>query len=130
MKRVRVQFTLMFLLVAVVVAGGGVLLFGSGHAKGVLAGATAAFVVQMGHLQLLLLQDRQQALVAHGVGMLIRFMAVGLMAFLIIPAMALPAAATLLSMVAYFFVTTLIEAVLPKRRQQAAQVADATTISD
>lgn len=129
MKGIRLKYTLAFLLVTAVVAGGGALLFGPGQIKGVLVGAGSAFVIQFAVLQLLLLRACQRnVLVGHGVGMLLRFGSVGLMAFLVIPALALPAAATLLSMVGCFFLTTLIEAVLPKRRQEAAQAAGVTTI--
>jgi hypothetical protein len=51
---------------------------------------------------------------AWGLGMLLRFVVLVLYAFLVVKALALPAEAALLSLVAFFFLTTLVEPMLLK----------------
>ena len=129
MMRAGFEYTLTVLLVAALVGGAGALLLDSNGAAGAGFGAGAAFLVQAGIFWFLLVRaDVRRIGVAHGVGVLLRFVSVGMLAFLVIPAMQLPPAATLLSLVTVFFVTTLLEPVFLKRRHSAGTVAGATTI--
>lgn len=129
MKRAGVEYTLALLLVTGLMAGAGALLLDRRWTGGIVAGVAAAFLIQAVIFWTLLARaDAQKAGVAHAAGVLIRFVSVGLMAFLVIPALALPAAAALLSMVSCFFLTTLIEAVFLKRRYAGREAAGATTI--
>lgn len=131
MMRAGLEYTATLLLVSAVVGGAGALLFDAGTARGVWFGAGTAFLVQAGIFWGLLVRaDVSRVGVAHAIGVLLRFVSVGILAFLVVPAMQLPPAATLLSLVAVFFVTTLLEAVFLKRRHLNAGVAGVTTISD
>ncbi len=129
MRRVRVEFTVVLLLLAVVIGGGATLIFGSHLSDGIWAGTAAGSLVQLLIFHAMLVPaGPQRIMLAHLSGVLVRFLSVGLMAFLIIPAAGLPEAATLLSMVGCLFLITMIEAVFLKRGHAMAQGADATTI--
>lgn len=82
---------------------------------GVWLGVGAAFAVQVSAFWLLfvaLFPHRQ--VLAHGLGMLGRFLMVPLMALVVVPVVHAPAAPTLFAMVAVLFVTTLAEPVVLK----------------
>lgn len=129
MRRTGLEYTLALLLVSAVIGGAGALVLDPRWSEGILMGAGAAFLIQaLIFWALLARAEPQKVGVAHAAGVLVRFVSVALMAFVVIPALALPAAATLLSMVGCFFLTTLIEAVFLKRRYAASQAAGATTI--
>lgn len=127
--RAGLEYTLAVLLVAALVGGTGAALFDGSGATGVGFGAGAAFLVQAGIFWGLLMRaDVRRVGIAHGVGVLLRFVSVGVLAFMVIPALKLAPAATLLSLVTVFFVTTLLEPVFLKRRHRAGSGAGATTI--
>ncbi len=76
----------------------------------VAVGVVVALLVQVGLFRLLfvgLFADRP--LLAHGMGMLFRLAAIVIAALIWVPWAALPAAPFLFSLVAVFFVTTLLE---------------------
>lgn len=95
---------------AVLVGLAGAALTGPQGRVAVAAGVAVALFVQLGLFRLLfvaLFADRP--LLAHGMGMLFRLVAVAIAALIWVPWASLPAAPFLFSMVAVFFVTTLLE---------------------
>lgn len=89
----------------------------TGEMAGVTTGVLVALAVQLIIFWgLFVLALPQQATLAHGIGILIRFLAVGVFALMGVPAAGLPPAPTLFSMVACLFVTTLLEPVYLRSR--------------
>ena len=63
---------------------------------------------------------------AHGIGILVRFFGLVLIAFVLVPALALPPAPTLFAFVGSVFGSMLLEPVFLRRRNAAAKVAAET----
>lgn len=77
------------------------------HAIQVSAGV--AIVVQALTFAIVRLVAREQVIAAWGMGVLVRFAVVAVWAFVAIPALGLAAGPALLSLVLFFFVSTLVE---------------------
>lgn len=82
---------------------------GDEAARAVQASAWLAVVVQLFTFAFARLVARQQVIAAWGLGVLLRFAAVAFWAFLGIKALGLLASPALLSLVVFFFVSTLVE---------------------
>jgi len=82
---------------------------GDEAARAVQASAWLAVVVQLFTFAIARLVARQQVIAAWGLGVLMRFAAVAFWAFLGIKALGLLASPALLSLVVFFFVSTLVE---------------------
>ncbi len=82
---------------------------GDEAARAVQASAWLAAVVQLFTFAFARLVARQQVIAAWGLGVLMRFAAVAFWAFLGIKALGLLASPALLSLVVFFFVSTLVE---------------------
>jgi hypothetical protein len=118
MSRDTRRFALAAAAVSVLVALVGLLLVGAAERSGVLVGVGVAFAFQV--LVLGLLADvllPGKLVVVHALGLAGRFAVVGLMAFVLVPRLALPVMPTLLALVATLFATTLLEPVFFKSAQ-------------
>jgi hypothetical protein len=100
------------LLTLVVAACSALLLEGAGRA-GAWSGAAVAFAVQVIGFWLLFVWvlPRRHAL-AHGLGAMVRLALVAVVAMWLVPQAGLPAAPTLLTLVAVLFLTTLSEPII------------------
>lgn len=78
-------------------------------AKAIHASAWLAVVVQTVSFGFVRFVSRQQVLAAWGLGVLLRFAAVAFWAFLGIEALGLDSTAALMSLVVFFFLSTLVE---------------------
>lgn len=84
--------------------------------RAVRVSAVVAFAVQVTAFALLMsLRGAMSVMAAWGLGVLLRFAALAAYAVLAVKVMALPAAPALISLVAFLFLTTLVEPVLLKR---------------
>lgn len=113
--------TAAMLLTLAVAAGSALVLDGAGRA-GAWSGAAVAFAVQVLVFWLLFvwaLPERHG--LAHGLGAMLRMVLVAVAALWLVPAAGVPAAPTLLTLVAVLFLTTLSEPIVlrlvdPERR--------------
>lgn len=80
-----------------------------GDLSAVLTAGWVALGVQLLTFAIVRLASREQVIAAWGLGVLVRFAVVALWAFLLVPALGLPATPALLSLVAFFFVSTVVE---------------------
>lgn len=98
--------------------------------RGVWAGVSIGLGVQLflfGVLSVWLFAGRRA--LAYGLGMLARFATVGMVALVLVPLLALPAAATLLSLVGVLFVTNAAEPLFSGSMISAASPGDAVTLA-
>ena len=87
----------------------GLVFVGDGDARALMISAAVAFVVQLFGFALARMSARTNVIAGWGVGMLLRLLTLGVYAFLVVPALALPSGTALIALVAYFFVSTLVE---------------------
>ncbi|MEX2582080.1 MAG: hypothetical protein WD766_02330 [Gemmatimonadota bacterium] len=129
MSAAGVRYTAGTVLVAIAVVIGGVFLAGGDAMRGVLWGTAVAVMLQVAIFWTLFVWalPTQRGL-AYGIGVLVRFMAVALMAFGGVSAMGLPLAPTLFSMVGCLFGSTLLEALFIQRQDSVETGAGAATI--
>lgn len=111
------KFGIRYALGAVAVAALAVLLgigiVGPGARDGVLVGGSVALALQVASFWLLaVLLFPERRLLAFGLGIALRFLTVGIAALLLVPALALPPAPTLLTLVGVFLLTTPLEPVV------------------
>ena len=103
-------YTVAAVLIAVAVGLAGSGLVGDAGRAGIRAGVAIGLAVQVAGFWLFSVwafPDRP--VLAHGVGMLMRLLAVGLVALVWVPRSAAPAGPTLFSLVAVLFLTMLVE---------------------
>jgi hypothetical protein len=106
------RFALSAALVAIVVLLVGVAFVGGSGRWGVVAGVAMAFVFQVGAFWLLAgVFFRDRPAIVYGLGMVGRFGLVAVVALVVAPALGMPAAPTLFSLLATLFLTTLLEPV-------------------
>jgi hypothetical protein len=92
------------------------LIFGSpADHRAIRMSALIAYFVQLFGFTVVLLVRTSNIFAAWGLGMLLRLVTLAVFAFLIVRGMQLPAESALISMAAFFFLTTLVEPVLLKR---------------
>lgn len=82
---------------------------GASDAHAIQVSAGVAIVVQALTFAIVRLVAREQVIAAWGMGVLVRFAVVAVWAFVAIPALGLAAGPALLSLVLFFFVSTLVE---------------------
>ena len=87
----------------------GLVFAGPDDARALGISALVAFVVQLFGFALARMSARSNVIAGWGVGMLLRLLTLGVFAFLVVPALALPSGTTLIALVAFFFVSTLVE---------------------
>ena len=87
----------------------GLVFTGPQDARALWISAVVAFVVQLFGFALARRSARSNVIAGWGVGMLLRLLTLGVFAFLVVPAIALPSETALIALVAYFFVSTLVE---------------------
>lgn len=110
MTRAALLYTLATVVAALVVGAAGSLMTEGAGREGVWTGVAAAAGVQVLVFWLFfvwLLPHRK--MLAHGVGVVGRLLAVGAMALLWVPRLAVPLGPTLFALVTVFFVTTVFE---------------------
>lgn len=108
---------LVFAAVSLAVLAAGVWLFGMiypapDERHAVLVSAGVAFVVQVIAFIALRFGGRENSIAMWGVGMLLRLLTLAAFAFVLVGALGLPSGATLISLVAFFFVSSLLEPLL------------------
>lgn len=129
MNGAATKFTVGTIAIGVLVALTGALASGGDAARGVVWGAAAGAVVQIVIFWgLFVWAFPGQSGLAHGLGIFVRFVAVGGMAFVGAEAVGLPAAPTLFSMVACLFGSTLLEALILRRQMLSGSGSGAMTI--
>ena len=87
----------------------GLVFTGAADARALWMSAAVAFVVQLFGFALARMSMRSNVIAGWGVGMLLRLLTLGVYAFVIVPALALPSGAALIALVTFFFVSTLVE---------------------
>ena len=83
--------------------------------RAIRVSAVIAYFVQLFGFVVVLLVRTSNIFAAWGLGMLLRLVTLAVFAFLVVRGMQLPPEPALISMVAFFFLTTLVEPVLLKR---------------
>ena len=92
----------------------GLIFAGPGEHRAIATSAGVAWVVQLFGFAVARMMAATNVVAGWGLGMLLRFVALVVYALVIVKAFALPASAALLSLVTFFFVSTLIEPPLLK----------------
>ena len=92
----------------------GLLFTGPGGRHAILVSAWVAFGVQLVTFVLLRTAARSNVITAWGTGALLRFLVLGLYGLVVVRALGLDMAAALLSLAAFFFISTLVEPLLLK----------------
>lgn len=82
--------------------------------RAVWTSAAVAFGVQVIAFAIVRLSARTNVMAGWGVGAILRFLVLGLYALVFVKALGLPSGAALVSLVAFFFLSTLIEPLLLK----------------
>ncbi len=80
-----------------------------GDLSAVTTAGWVALAVQLLTFAIVRLAGREQVIAAWGLGVLVRFGVVAVWALLLVPALGLPATPALISLVAFFFVSTVVE---------------------
>jgi hypothetical protein len=83
-------------------------------ARAVWTSAAIAFAVQVIAFAIVKLSAKTNVMAGWGIGAIIRFLVLGLYALVIVKALGLNSSAALVSLVAFFFVSTLLEPLLLK----------------
>lgn len=83
-------------------------------ARAVWTSAVVAFSVQVIAFAIVKLSAKTNVMAGWGVGAILRFLVLGLYALVIVKALGLDSSAALVSLVAFFFVSTLLEPLLLK----------------
>ena len=83
-------------------------------ARAIWISATIAFSVQIIAGAIVKLSARTNVMAGWGVGAIIRFLVLGVYALVFVQALGLPSSAALISLAAFFFVSTLLEPLLLK----------------
>lgn len=113
------RFAIFVVASAAVIAGVALLfglIFGSpADHRAIRVSALIAYFVQLFGFVIMLVVRTTNIFAAWGLGMLLRLITLAVFAFLVVRGMQLPAEPALISMVAFFFLTTLLEPVLLKR---------------
>ena len=82
--------------------------------RAVWTSAAVAFAVQVMAFAVIKLSAKTNVMAGWGVGAILRFVVLGVYALVIVKALGLPSGAALLSLVAFFFLSTLLEPLLLK----------------
>jgi hypothetical protein len=89
--------------------------YGSSDAtRAVWTSAGVAFAVQVLAFTIVKLSAKENVMAGWGVGAILRFVVLGVYALIVVKALALPSGAALLSLIAFFFLSTLLEPLLLK----------------
>jgi hypothetical protein len=84
------------------------------ESRAVWTSAAVAFAVQVMAFAIIKLSAKTNVMAGWGVGAILRFVVLGVYALVIVKALGLPSGAALLSLVAFFFLSTLLEPLLLK----------------
>ena len=83
-------------------------------ARAIWTSAAVAFAVQVIAFAIVKLSAKTNVMAGWGVGAIIRFLVLGVYALVFVKALGLPSSAALISLAAFFFVSTLLEPLLLK----------------
>ena len=83
-------------------------------ARAIWTSAAVAFAVQVIAFAIVKLSAKTNVIAGWGIGAIIRFLVLGVYALVFVKALGLPSAAALVSLAAFFFVSTLLEPLLLK----------------
>jgi hypothetical protein len=83
-------------------------------ARAVWTSAAVAFAVQVIAFAIVKLSAKTNVIAGWGVGAILRFLVLGVYALVVVKALGLPSTAALVSLAAFFFLSTLIEPLLLK----------------
>ena len=100
-----------------IAAAAGVMIFfykSPDAARAVWTSAAIAFAVQVIAFAIVKLSAKENVMAGWGVGAILRFLVLGIYALVIVKALGLNSGAALASLVAFFFVSTLLEPLLLK----------------
>lgn len=129
MSRMGAEYTLAAAVVALVVWMAAAGITGPMGESAVRLGAGAGFAVQVVIFWALFVWSLQGRWgIAHGIGAIVRFAAVAVMALAVVPSTGYPAAPVLFSFVACLFGCTLLEPIFLKRQQSAERSSGAAMI--
>jgi hypothetical protein len=81
-------------------------------ARAVWTSAVVAFAVQVMAFAIVKLSAKTNVMAGWGVGAILRFVVLGVYALVVVKALGLPSGAALLSLIAFFFLSTLLEPLL------------------
>jgi hypothetical protein len=81
-------------------------------ARAVWTSAAVAFVVQVLTFAVIKLSAKTNVIAGYGIGAIMRFAVLGVYALVFVKALGLPSGAALISLAAFFFISTLIEPLL------------------
>jgi hypothetical protein len=101
-------------LIAVLACVMGLLFTGEGGRHAILVSAGVAFGVQLVTFALLRTAARESVIAAWGTGAALRFLVLAVYGLVVVRALGLDMAAALLSLAAFFFISTLVEPLLLK----------------
>lgn len=87
---------------------------GAGDARAIRVSALVAFAVQLAAFAIARVSSGRNVIAGWGAGVLLRFVVLAIYALVIVRAFALPSGAALVSLAAFFFLSTLIEPLLLK----------------
>lgn len=82
--------------------------------RAIWTSAAVAFAVQVLAFAIVKLSARTNVMAGWGVGAILRFLVLGVYALVVVKALGLPSGAALLSLAAFFFLSTLLEPLLLK----------------
>jgi len=85
-----------------------------GESRAIWTSAAVAFAVQVLAFAIVKLAAKTNVMAGWGVGAILRFLVLGVYALVFVDALGLPSAAALVSLAAFFFVSTLLEPLLLK----------------
>jgi hypothetical protein len=129
MNRAAMQYTLGTIAVGMVVSVAGWLAVGQNAMAAVVWGAAVAVSLQVVLFWVLFVRaEPERKGLAYAASVVARFIAVGIMAFMVVPALRIAPAPALISMVACLFGSTLLEALFIQRRDVSKVGSDAATI--
>lgn len=115
MKRIAIFAAAAAAVITVVAMLLGTLFSAPADHRAIRVSALIAYAVQLFAFAVVFLARRANLFAAWGVGMLMRFAALALVAFLLVRGMGLRPEPALLSLAAFFFLTTLVEPLLLTR---------------
>ena len=85
-----------------------------GDSRAIWTSAAVAFSIQLLAFAIVKLAAKTNVIAGWGVGAILRFLVLGVYALVVVDALGLPSAAALVSLAAFFFVSTLLEPLLLK----------------
>ena len=112
MKAIAIFAVISLAIIAVVGGVMSLLYVAPDDRRAIVISAVIAFVVQMFAFSIARLVSRENMIAGWGMGALMRMLVLGVYAIVVVRALGLPSAPALLSLAAFFFLSTLVEPLL------------------